>query len=76
MLAHKGKLSVVAITDTEKGEKVTVVGCCSAACHYIPPYVIFKEKCMQEEYIDGLPAGSQVAMSEISFINKDLFLAN
>ncbi|XP_033108151.1 uncharacterized protein LOC117109828 [Anneissia japonica] len=67
----KGKRSVVG---AEKDENVAVVGCCSATGHYIPPYVIMKGKCMQEEYKDGLPPGSKLVMSDTSSRNNDLFL--
>ena len=42
VLAKKGKKSAVTVTDTERGENATVVGCCSASGQYIPPYVIWK----------------------------------
>ena len=74
VLAQKGKHSVVTITDNEKGENVTAVGCCSASGQYVPPYIIMKGKRLREEYKDGLPAGSKVAMSDTSYINKELFL--
>ena len=74
VLAQKGERSVVSITDTERGENVTVVGCCNATGQYIPPYVIMKGKRMKEDFKDGLPPASELAMSDTSYINTGLFL--
>lgn len=74
VVALKGRKSVVSITTAEKGETVTVVGCCSASGLYIPPYVVMKGKRMKDEYSDGLPPGSKLSLSDTGYINSDLFL--
>ncbi|KAI4462015.1 hypothetical protein MML48_5g00018725 [Holotrichia oblita] len=44
VLAEKGSKAVSTITSTEKGETITVIGCCNAECTFLPPACIFKEK--------------------------------
>lgn len=36
VLGKKGERSVISLTSTEKGENVTIMGCCSAAGNNIP----------------------------------------
>ncbi|XP_071476076.1 uncharacterized protein [Diadema antillarum] len=74
ILAQKGKRSVVAITNSERGENVTVIGCCSGTGHYIPPYIIMKGKRKWDEFKYGLPPSSELAMSDTSYMNADIFL--
>jgi hypothetical protein len=62
------------ITNLERGENVTVVGCCSATGMYIPPMVIFKGVRLLESYTQDLPAGSTLRMTESGYINEDVFL--
>ena len=42
VLAAKGDKSVLQVTNSERGENVTVMACCNAAGNFIPPMVIFK----------------------------------
>jgi hypothetical protein len=44
VLVAKGKRSVLQVTNNERGENVTVLACCSASGHYIPPFIVFKGK--------------------------------
>lgn len=74
VIAFKGKRSVVSITNTERGENVTVVACCSATGQYLPPYVIMKAKRRKEQFADDLPPGSKLSMSDSGYINTELFL--
>ena len=74
VLAQKGKRSVVTVTNAKRGENVTAVACCNAAGQFIPPMIIMKGKRKKDEFTDGLPPGSELGMSDSSYINKDLFL--
>lgn len=75
VLAKKGSKAVSTITSTEKGETVTVIGCCNAEGTFLPPACIFKGKNKKAEFSDGMPPGSQVFMSEKSaYITSALFL--
>ncbi|CAF4927438.1 unnamed protein product [Pieris macdunnoughi] len=42
-------------TSTEKGETITVVGCCNAEGNFIPPACIMKWQRKKPEFEDGLP---------------------
>ncbi|KAI4466572.1 hypothetical protein MML48_2g00000187 [Holotrichia oblita] len=42
VLAEKGSKAVSTITSTEKGETITVIGCCNAEGTFSPPACIFK----------------------------------
>ncbi|KAI4462014.1 hypothetical protein MML48_5g00018667 [Holotrichia oblita] len=44
VLAEKGSKPVSTITSTEKGETITVIGCCNAEGTFLPPACIVKEK--------------------------------
>ena len=74
VLAAKGDRSVLQVTQSERAENVTVVGCCSAMGHFIPPLVIYKGKRNKAEFADNLPPGSSVAMSDSGYITTDIFL--
>jgi len=74
VLAAKGDRSVLQVTQSERAENVTVVGCCSAAGHFIPPLVIYKGKRNKAEFANNLPPGSSVAMSDSGYITTDIFL--
>ncbi|KAJ8942178.1 hypothetical protein NQ318_002851 [Aromia moschata] len=70
VITTKGTKDVHVLTSKERGENVSVVACCSADGHFIPP-----ESTKKAEFSDGLPAGSKVYMNKkSSFINSDLFL--
>lgn len=74
ILAAKGDRSVLQITNSERGENVTVMGCCNAAGNFIPPMVIFKGQRSKPEFEDGMPPGTAVKMSESGYISSELFL--
>jgi DDE superfamily endonuclease/helix-turn-helix, Psq domain len=74
VLAAKGDRSILQVMQSERAENVTVVGCCSASGHFIPPLVIYKEKRNKAEFADNLPPGSSVAMSDSGYITTDIFL--
>jgi hypothetical protein len=74
VLAAKGDRSVLQVTQSERAENVTVVGCCSATGQFIRPLVIYKGKRNKAEFADNLPPGSSVAMSDSGYITTDIFL--
>ncbi|KAI4468358.1 zinc finger fyve/phd-type [Holotrichia oblita] len=63
VLAAKGSKNVSSLTSGEKGETTSVIGCCNAEEMFLPPYVIFKGKNRKDEYLDGMPHGSQIAIA-------------
>lgn len=74
VIAEKGSKSVHVLTSGEKGENVTVIGCCNAAGQFLPPVLIFKGVNRKPELADGLPPGSDVYMNKkSSYISTDLF---
>lgn len=74
IVSEKGTKEVVALTSVERGENVTVIACCSASGAYIPPMVIFKGIRHRPEYVENMPPGTIVTMSETGYINEELFL--
>lgn len=74
VLAAKGSKNVSSLTSGEKGETISVIACCNAEGMFLPPYSIFKGKNKKEEFVDGMPPGSQIAMSEKSaYVNTAIF---
>ena len=74
ILGLKGKREIHATTSGEKGTTTTILGCCSAAGEYIPPFISFKGVRKSEALVRGAPPGSQVEMSQNGWIDKDIFL--
>lgn len=75
VLAEKSSKSIPSISPGEKGETISVIACCNAEGGFIPPYCIFKGKNKKEEWLDGMPPGSQIKMSEKSaYVNGEIFL--
>lgn len=75
VIAPKGAKDVHTLTSRERGENITVIGCCSAEGAILPPVLIMKGVNRKPEFSDGLPTGSAVYMNKkSSFINSYLFL--
>ena len=55
VLAEKGSRAVTTLTSTEKGETITIIACCNAEGHFLPPACIFKGKYKKKEFQDGMP---------------------
>ncbi|CAB3254800.1 unnamed protein product [Arctia plantaginis] len=53
------------MTSVERGENVTVLACMNAAGQYIPPFVLFKGVRKRDDFLLGMPPGTEVAMTEI-----------
>jgi len=62
VLAAKGDRSVLQVTNSERGQNVTVVACCNAVGNFIPPMVIFKGQRFKPEFADGAPPGTLIKM--------------
>lgn len=74
VLAKKGSKAVSTVTSTEKGETITVIGCCNAEGIFLPPACIMKGKNKKQEWQDGMPPGSVLYMSQKSaYINAKIF---
>ncbi|KAK9738146.1 DDE superfamily endonuclease [Popillia japonica] len=66
VLAAKGSKNVASLTSGERAETISVIACCNAEGMFLPPYSIFKGKNRKAEFLDGMPPGSQISMSEKS----------
>ena len=75
VLAAKGDRSVLQVTNSERGQNVTVMACCNAVGNFIPPMGIFKGQRCKPEFADGAPPGTLVQMSESGYISAELFLS-
>lgn len=74
VVAAKGSKNVPSLTSGERGETITVVTSCNAEGTFLPPYCIFKGKNRKEEWLDGMPPGSDYAMSAKSaYVNSEIF---
>jgi len=74
VVACQGDKSVLQLTNSERGEMVTILACCNATGNYIPPFVIFKGVRQKPEFSDHMPPGSVIKMSDTGYINTELFL--
>lgn len=73
VIAKRGKRVVSKIMATERGENVTLIACCNAAGHFIPPGIIFKGVRMNEELQQYLPSESVVFMTRTSYNAEETF---
>ncbi|CAH1988292.1 unnamed protein product [Acanthoscelides obtectus] len=61
-------------TSSEKGKTISVIVSCHAEGMFLPPYSIFKGKNKKKEFLEGMPPGYQISMSEKSaYINASIF---
>ncbi|KAB0804493.1 hypothetical protein PPYR_01463 [Photinus pyralis] len=75
VLAAKGSKAVSTVTSTERGETITVIGCCNAEGTVLPPACIMKGKNKKPEFTDNMAPGSILYMSQKSaYINSTIFL--
>lgn len=75
VLAQKGARVVQNITSAEKGEHVTIVGCCNAEGHFLPPVLILKGVYKKEEWSEGLPPGCDIYMNpKKAYMTTELFM--
>jgi hypothetical protein len=73
VISMKGMKAVASLTSSEHGRLITVVTCINAACHYVPPLVVFPRKNMQIELMDGTPPGSTYDCHVSGWIQTDIF---
>lgn len=73
IIAQKGAKDVVSMTSVERGENVTVLACMNAAGQYIPPFVLFKGVRKRDDFLLGMPPGTEVAMTEKGWVNEEAF---
>ncbi|KAL0839543.1 hypothetical protein ABMA28_016237 [Loxostege sticticalis] len=74
IIAKKGSKVINSVTSAEKGETMTIVGCCNAIGNFLPPVLIIKGVNKKSEFENALPMGSKVYMNKKSaYINASLF---
>ncbi|XP_043470210.1 MFS-type transporter clz9-like [Leptopilina heterotoma] len=74
VVVTKGAKLVQQVTSSERGETISVVACNNAEGRFLPPIIILKGVYKKDEFLDGLPPGSDAYMNKKSaYINTDLF---
>ncbi|XP_049790235.1 uncharacterized protein LOC126195653 [Schistocerca nitens] len=75
VLAIKGSRNVASVTSGEKGETISVLYCVNGEGTFYPPFSIMKGKNLKQEFMDAMPPGAIVRMSEKSAcVNNSIFL--
>ncbi|XP_022834927.1 uncharacterized protein LOC111362485 isoform X2 [Spodoptera litura] len=74
VLSVKGKKQVGVISSTERGQTTTIVCCCNASGSFVPPFMIFARKRMQDRLLDGSPPETRGSCSASGWINGEIFL--
>jgi hypothetical protein len=63
------------LTSADKGETISVIACCRAEGHFLPPVCILKGVNKKQEFEDGLPPGSAVIMPKKSaYVTSEAFI--
>ncbi|KAL5473093.1 hypothetical protein EMCRGX_G027538 [Ephydatia muelleri] len=70
MLSIRGKKQVGITSSSERGTLTTVLCCCNATESFIPPFMIFARKHMQDVLMDGAPSGSKGICTDNGWINE------
>lgn len=73
IIAGKGVKQVGKITSAERGDLVTIICCFSAAGNYIPPFLLFPRKLMNDRLMKNAPPGSQGFATENGWSNTEIF---
>ncbi|XP_072384585.1 uncharacterized protein [Diabrotica undecimpunctata] len=74
-VAIKGSKNITSITSGKKSKTVSVLACASAEGTFLPPYCIMKGKNLKVEFMDGMPSGLVVKMSQkSSYVTSEIFL--
>nr|XP_033329354.1 uncharacterized protein LOC117222019 [Megalopta genalis] len=71
VLAARGSKNMLSLTPNKKGETISIIACCNAEGMFLPPYAIFKSETEKDEYLDGMPSGSQIVTTETSLAYVD-----
>lgn len=74
VLCKSGKKQVGIVSSAERGKLTTVVCCCNAAGSFIPPFLIYGRKRMEDRLLDGAPPGTRATCSDNGWINGPVFL--
>lgn len=74
VLSISGKKQVGVISSTERGKLTTVICCCNATGSFVPPFMIFARKRMQERLLDGAPPGTQATCTSNGWTHGESFL--
>ena len=74
LLSIRGKKQVGITSSSERGTLTTVICCCNATGSFIPPFMIFARKRMQDVLMDGAPPGSKGICTDNGWINGEAFL--
>ncbi|KAJ8936748.1 hypothetical protein NQ318_016119 [Aromia moschata] len=72
VISISGKKQVGIISSAERGQLTTVICCCNTTGSFIPTFMIFARKRMQERLLDGAPPGTQTTC--IPWTNGETFL--
>lgn len=72
VLAAKGSRRVHVVTN-EHAQNVSVVACGNAIGAAIPPVILFKGKRQKQEWVDSMPAGTSVLMTEKGSMTQAAF---
>lgn len=75
IIAQKGSKDVISMTSVERGENVTVLACMNAAGHFIPPFVLFKGVRKRDDFMIGMPSGTEIFMTEKGWVTEEAFKA-
>lgn len=73
IVAQKGSRDVVSMTSVERGQNVTVLACMNAAGHFIPPFVIFRGMRKRDDFMLGMPPGTEIFMTEKGWVTETAF---
>ena len=74
ILSIRGKKQMGIMSSSERGTLTTVICCCNATGSFIPPFMIFARKRMQDVLMDGAPPGSKGICTDNGWINGEAFL--
>ena len=72
VIARKGQKHTQSITTGNKTQ-ITVLSCCSASGHVLPPMIVFDRKTLKAEKTVGEVPGSMYGLSESDWIDGELF---
>ena len=73
-IGRRGTKQIGAITLTERGTIITVVGTISAIGNSIPPYLIFPRVKFQRHFLNGAPPGSKGDANPSGWMIEEHFL--
>jgi len=69
IIAQKRYKNVISV---ERGENV-ILACMNAAGHFIPPFVLFKDVRKRDDFMIGMPPGTEIFMTEKGWVTEEAF---